>query len=57
MWKGEITMVYLDINDLIDSIIPAICYGAGLAMIFGLCEWVVCFFVRAVTDRFGTRRL
>jgi len=44
-------------QDLIDQILPAISYGAGIAVLLGVSEWLVIFVVRAFLDHFGTRRL
>ena len=43
----------LDVNSLTSEIITCCTYGAGIGIIIALCEWVVCFFYRAITDRLG----
>lgn len=46
----------MDVNSLVDEITSACSLGAGIAIIIALCEWVVCFFVRAIKDKLGGSR-
>lgn len=41
----------MNIEQLTGEIINACTYGAGIAIIIALCEWVVGFFYRAITDK------
>ena len=43
----------MDIQSILSEIIQAVSYGAGIAMILALCEWVTAFFYRAITDKLG----
>lgn len=40
-------------DQIIEEIIKTASIGGGIAMIIALCEWVVCFFVRAIKDKLG----
>ena len=42
-------------SDVISLVVQVASYGAGLAVVLGLSEWLVKFFLNMVLDRWGRR--
>lgn len=46
----------MEVNSVLNEILPVISYGACLAVVLGLCEWLVSFFLTFALDRFKSWR-
>ena len=46
----------MEIQDVVDTIIPCIQYSVTIAIILGLSEWLVTFFLTFALDRFKSWR-